>query len=117
MLAKMLASKPARYAAPSAEGLCEADIHDRRIQHIGYTLHDKLIGGQAAVHLEFFEPDAAVALHGRDHVFDLKQDRFERGAHDMIFVATKGQADNRGLGVHFQYAAPMPLNAGITCTP
>ena len=72
---------------------------DRRVDDVGLGLHQVVVGGSTAVHLQGGQFDAGVGFHGGEHVIGLVGDGVQGGPDDVIFVDTPGQSQHGTPGI------------------
>jgi hypothetical protein len=72
---------------------------DGHTENVGLHLHQKVVGGGAAIHLQRLKMDIRVVRHRIEHIARLKADRLERGPRDMRLGMEPGQSDDHAARV------------------
>ena len=88
-----------RIVRTKSRGLHAAGTLHGQVTDVGHSLHQVVVGARAAVHFESLHGDAGVGLHGVQDIVDLIAQAVQRGADDVVFVATTGQAHDGAAGV------------------
>ena len=75
-------------------GLGDDGADDRDVEDVRLELHEQLVAGHAAVHLQRGERHAGVGVHGVDDLAGLERRRLEHRAGQVTLVHVPGEADD-----------------------
>ena len=80
--------------------------HDRNTKQVGLELHQRVVGGGAAVHPELLQRDAGVAVHGLEQIGDLESDALDGGPRDMAGRRASRDPHDRAARVRIPVRRP-----------